>query len=38
MFQLSDKFFGDLGLDRMTDIFWKKSILYKPKDNRAMVW
>jgi hypothetical protein len=29
MFDLSDKFFEDLGLDKMTDIFWEKSVIEK---------
>ena len=37
MFELSDKFFTDLGLDKMTDTFWEKSVLEKPKD-RVIVW
>ncbi|KAI2806850.1 hypothetical protein BLOT_008809 [Blomia tropicalis] len=35
MFKLSEKFFVGLGMDSMTDIFWKKSILTKPT-NRSM--
>ncbi|CAG0888979.1 unnamed protein product [Cyprideis torosa] len=30
MFQLSDQFFGDLGLLKMTETFWEKSMLEKP--------
>ena len=37
MFELSDKFFTDLGLDKMTDTFWRKSVIEKPKD-RPIVW
>ncbi|KAH9396896.1 hypothetical protein TYRP_003196 [Tyrophagus putrescentiae] len=32
MFELSEKFFADLGMQKMTDTFWKKSILVKPTD------
>ena len=37
MFELSDKFFGDLGLDKMTGIFWNKSVIVQPP-NKVMVW
>ena len=37
MFDLSDKFFGDLGLDKMTQSFWDKSVIVKPAD-KQMVW
>ncbi len=37
MFELSDQFFGDLGLDKMTSTFWNKSVLSEP-DNITMVW
>ncbi len=37
MFELSDKFFEDLGLDKMTQTFWDKSVLFQP-DNITMVW
>lgn len=37
MFQLSDKFFGDMGLDKMTNTFWQKSVIVKPTD-RKIVW
>lgn len=30
MYELSEKFFADLGLGKMTQIFWDKSILEKP--------
>jgi peptidyl-dipeptidase A len=36
MFELSDQFFGDLGLDKMTSTFWNKSVLSEP-DNITMV-
>ena len=37
MFQLSDKFFADLGLEKMTQTFWDKSLIAKPSD-RTVVW
>ncbi len=37
MFELSDTFFGDLGLDKMTDIFWNKSVIVQP-EHKTMVW
>ncbi len=37
MFELSEKFFADLGMQNMTDTFWKKSILVKPTD-RNLTW
>jgi len=37
MFELSEKFFHDLGMDNMTPIFWDKSILEKPAD-RNLTW
>ena len=37
MFKLSEKFFVELGLDKMTDKFWKNSVFDKPK-NIEMVW
>nr|XP_050033967.1 angiotensin-converting enzyme-like [Dermacentor andersoni] len=32
MFHAADDFFASLGLDKMTDTFWKKSIITKPND------
>lgn len=37
MFQLSEKFFSGLGMQKMTDTFWKKSILVK-NDKVNMTW
>ena len=37
MFELSEKFFVDLGLEKMTQKFWKLSIFDKLKD-KVMVW
>lgn len=38
MFELSDKFFGDLGLEKMSPTFWEKSMIEKPDDGRTVVW
>ncbi|KAG8242567.1 hypothetical protein J6590_062465 [Homalodisca vitripennis] len=32
MFKLSEEFYTSLNLSAMTDIFWEKSIIEKPKD------
>ena len=37
LYELSEKFFHDLGMDNMTPTFWNKSILEKPTD-RNMTW
>jgi peptidyl-dipeptidase A len=37
MFQTSDKFFEDLGLIKMPQEFWEKSMIEKPKDGRDVV-
>ena len=36
IFRLSERFFVSLGLDKMPDSFWKKSVFVKPK-NKEMV-
>lgn len=36
MFELSEKFFYDMGFDNMTTTFWEKSMIEKPAD-RAVV-
>jgi hypothetical protein len=36
MFRISDKFFTDLGLIKMPDEFWNKSMLVKPEDGREV--
>ncbi|RWS24917.1 TPA angiotensin converting enzyme precursor-like protein [Leptotrombidium deliense] len=36
MFKLSEKFFVDLGLNKMEDEFWKNSIIVKP-ENRELI-
>lgn len=30
MFEISEKFFNDLGFDKMTNTFWKESMIEKP--------
>jgi hypothetical protein len=37
MFELSDEFFSGLGLFKMTDKFWSKSVIVKP-EGIDMVW
>lgn len=37
MFELSEKFFYDLGLGNMTQTFWDKSTIEKPDDGRKVV-
>ena len=37
MFELSEKFFVDLGLEKMTKKFWDNSVITKSK-NKEMVW
>ena len=32
MFRTAEEFFASLGMDNMTDIFWRKSMLQKPAD------
>ncbi|CAG2104542.1 unnamed protein product, partial [Medioppia subpectinata] len=36
MFELSNQFIKDLGLDQMTDRFWKNSVFEKPRDGTDM--
>ncbi|CAG2161836.1 unnamed protein product, partial [Oppiella nova] len=36
MFELSDKFFSELGLMKVTDTFWQKSIIEKAKDKEMV--
>lgn len=36
MFETSEKFFNDLGFDKMTDTFWKESMIEKP-DGKEVV-
>lgn len=37
MFQTSDEFFTSLGLIKMPDLFWEKSMIEKPDDGRKVV-
>ncbi|KAF2896394.1 hypothetical protein ILUMI_09783 [Ignelater luminosus] len=37
MFKLSEEFFTSLNLSAMTDLFWERSILEKPKDGRELI-
>merc|ERR1719184_44994 len=37
MFQKADEFFQSMGLDKMPDKFWSKSLLEKPDDGRDVV-
>lgn len=32
MFEISEKFFADLGLDKMTETFWNLSMIERPSD------
>ncbi|KAK4008639.1 hypothetical protein OUZ56_013772 [Daphnia magna] len=36
MFELSEKFFYDLGFDNMTSTFWEKSMIEKPSDREVV--
>lgn len=36
MFRLSESFFASLGMDNMTDTFWKESMIVKPNDGRIV--
>ena len=37
MFQISDEFFGSLGLYTMPESFWNDSMIEKPDDGRDVV-
>lgn len=37
MFELSETFFSDLGMQPMTKTFWERSIIKKPTD-RNLTW
>ena len=37
MFQSADDFYAGMGLKRVNDLFWKNSMLEKPKDGREVV-
>ena len=37
MFQSADDFYAGMGLERVNDLFWKNSMLEKPKDGRKVV-
>lgn len=36
MFELSEKFFYDLGFDNMTATFWEESMIEKPSDREVV--
>ena len=36
MFQLSDKFYQDLGLIKMPSLFWEKSMIEKPANKNVV--
>ena len=37
MFQSADDFYAGMGLERVNKLFWKNSMLEKPKDGRKVV-
>ncbi|XP_067687134.1 uncharacterized protein [Haliotis asinina] len=37
MFQTAEEFFTSLGMEPMTQLFWEKSMIEKPKDGRSVV-
>lgn len=36
MFDRADEFFQGLGLDKMTDTFWRESLIEKPGDREVV--
>ncbi len=36
MFEISEKFFNDLGFEKMTDTFWKESMIEKPEGKEVV--
>ena len=36
MFEISEKFFNDLGFEKMTDTFWKESMKEKPEGKEVV--
>ena len=37
MFQSADDFYAGMGLERVPDTFWNRSVLEKPTDGRELV-